>query len=128
MWLKYSIFLFLPPSIPSFSSSSPYLSPSLFPFLPPSLSLSLPLFPTRETLLGQLTNYIHSLRDNFVTLTSAQTQAPLPRQQSHRDLTQIASEEKLAPPTGKNLPPVVNHIIWTRQLEARVSLELLQFY
>ena len=79
-------------------------------------------FPTilRETLLGQLTSYLRSLRDNYTSLTSSHTHLPS-HSSSHRDPAQIAAAEKLAPPTGKNMPQVVNNIIWTRQLEAKVS-------
>ena len=76
----------------------------------------------RETLLGQLTSYLRSLRDNYTTLTSSQPHLPS-HSHAHSDPAQIAAAEKLAPPTGKNLPQVVNNIVWTRQLEAKVSVE-----
>lgn len=53
----------------------------------------------RETLLGQLTVLIKQIQDDF---------------------NQRASGAKEAP-KGKNLPEVVNAIVWVRQLEARVS-------
>ena len=76
----------------------------------------------RETLLGQLTSYLRSLRDNYTTLTSSQPHLPS-HSHAHSDPAQIAAAEKLAPPTGKNLPQVVNNIVWTRQLEAKVSVK-----
>ena len=38
-----------------------------------------------------------------------------------------AVQQSDAPPTGKNLPEVVNNIVWARQLEAKVSAPL-DFY
>ncbi|KAJ8027756.1 Cytoplasmic dynein 2 heavy chain 1 [Holothuria leucospilota] len=52
----------------------------------------------RETLLGQLQVYLKSIKDDFNLRTS---------------------ESK--PPAGKNLPEVVNNIVWVRQLEAKVD-------
>ena len=75
----------------------------------------------RETLLGQLTSYLRSLRDNYTTLISSQPHLPS-HSHAHSDPAQIAAAEKLAPPTGKNLPQVVNNIVWTRQLEAKVHV------
>jgi dynein heavy chain 2 len=63
--------------------------------------LSFKIFVSRETLLGQLTVYIRQLRDDFVSRTSH-------------------SGDK-GPPKGKNLPEIVNNIVWVRQLEAKVS-------
>ena len=85
------------------------------------ISLSSGLF-HRESLLGQLTSYLRSLRGNYTTLTSSQPHLPS-HSHAHRDPAQIAAAEKLAPPTGKNLPQVVNNIVWTRQLEAKVSVK-----
>ena len=59
--------------------------------------LSYIFFFYRETLLGQLQVYMKSIKDDFNLRTS---------------------ESK--PPTGKNLPEVVNNIVWVRQLEAKV--------
>lgn len=75
--------------------------------------------PHRETLLGQLTSYLRSLRDNYTTLTSSQSHIHT-LTHGHGDPAQIAAAEKLVPPTGKNMPQVVNNIVWTRQLEAKV--------
>ena len=66
----------------------------------------------RETLLGQLSAYIKSLKDDFTTLytgSAAHSSQPHPQQRSDE-----------TPPTGKNLPEVVNNIVWARQLEAKV--------
>ncbi|XP_071846316.1 cytoplasmic dynein 2 heavy chain 1-like isoform X2 [Apostichopus japonicus] len=52
----------------------------------------------RETLLGQLQVYLKSIKDDFGLRTS---------------------ESK--PPAGKNLPEVVNNIVWVRQLQAKVE-------
>ncbi|XP_063970614.1 cytoplasmic dynein 2 heavy chain 1 [Lytechinus pictus] len=52
----------------------------------------------RETLLGQLQVYLKTIRDDFNVRTS-----------------------ESSPPTGKNLPEVVNNIVWVRQLEAKVE-------
>ena len=54
----------------------------------------------RETLLGQLSVYIKSLRDDFVKRTSG--------------------GGSKGPPKGKNLPEVVNNIVYVKQLEAKV--------
>ena len=74
----------------------------------------------RETLLGQLTSYLRSLRDTYTSLTSSHTHLPPSSHHHSGDLAQVAAAEKLAPPTGKNMPAVVNNIVWTRQLEAKV--------
>ena len=52
----------------------------------------------RETLLGQLQVYLKSIKDDFNIRIS-----------------------DTGPPTGKNLPEVVNNIVWVRQLEAKVN-------
>ena len=75
----------------------------------------------RETLLGQLTSYLRSLRDTYTNLSSSHPH--IPSSHPHRDPAQLAAAEKLAPPTGKNMPVVVNNIIWTRQLEAKVRVK-----
>ncbi|XP_077984893.1 cytoplasmic dynein 2 heavy chain 1-like [Glandiceps talaboti] len=61
-------------------------------------NISKELVAERETLLGQLQVYIKTIRDDFVTRTSDGTS-----------------------PSGKNLPEVVNNIVWVRQLEAKVE-------
>ncbi|CAH1776602.1 unnamed protein product [Owenia fusiformis] len=62
-------------------------------------SISKDMVSERETLLGQLQVYIKQLRDDFVQRTSGGKK----------------------PPKGKNLPEVVNNIVWVRQLEAKVE-------
>ena len=59
----------------------------------------------RETLLGQLLSYIKSLKEEFNNCS---------RRGRH-------AADGAAPPTGKNLPGVVNNIVWARQLQAKVS-------
>ena len=84
--------------------------------------ISVPRFSlVRETLLGQLTSYLRSLRDTYTNLSSSHPH--IPSSHPHRDPAQLAAAEKLAPPTGKNMPVVVNNIIWTRQLEAKVRVK-----
>ncbi len=62
----------------------------------------------RETLLGQLTGYVRSIRDEFSTKSASSSN--------------IASgHEQQVQPSGKNLPRVVNSVVWTRQLGAKVS-------
>ena len=78
----------------------------------------------RETLLGQLTSYLHSLRDTFTSLTSSSSQPHPSHSHVHRDPAQIAAAEKLAPPTGRNMPQVVNNVVWSRQMEAKVGVHL----
>ena len=53
----------------------------------------------RETLLGQLAVYVKTIKDEFHQNLSTQTSAPV---------------------KGKDLPCVVNTIVWTRGLEAKV--------
>jgi len=81
-------------------------------------SISKELIPERETLLGQLSGYIRSVRDDFASRSSS---GPAHHQRKPTDPTQAAAAEKQAPPTGKNMPEVVNNIVWTRQLEAKVT-------
>ena len=61
----------------------------------------------RETLLGQLLSYIKSLKEEFTNCTASS------RRGRH-------AADDAAPPTGKNLPGVVNNIVWARQLQAKV--------
>ena len=56
----------------------------------------------RETLLGQLTVFMKQIRDDFISRTGGG-----------------AGDKK--PPKGKNLPEVVNNMVWVRQLEAKVE-------
>jgi dynein heavy chain 2 len=53
----------------------------------------------RETLLGQMKVYIRQIRDEFQQRTSASSKGV---------------------PGTKNLPEMVNQMIWVRQLEAKV--------
>lgn len=59
----------------------------------------------RETLLGQLTVYVKGIRDDFVSRT----------QQTY------SGSKEGGPPKGKNMPEIVNIIVWVRQLEAKVG-------
>lgn len=63
-------------------------------------TISCELVTERETLLGQLIVLIRGIQDDF---------------------NQRASGAKEAP-KGKNLPEVVNDIVWVRQLEAKVLI------
>ena len=54
----------------------------------------------RETLLGQLQVYVRQTRDDFVSRSGG--------------------TGSKGPPKGKNLPEMVNCVIWVRQLEAKV--------
>ena len=58
-------------------------------------------------MLGQLLSYIKSLKEEFNSCTASS------RRGRH-------AADAAAPPTGKNLPGVVNNIVWTRQLQAKV--------
>ena len=59
-------------------------------------------------MLGQLLSYIKSLKEEFNSCTASS------RRGRH-------AADAAAPPTGKNLPGVVNNIVWARQLQAKVS-------
>lgn len=67
----------------------------------------------REILLGQLSAYIKTLKDDFA---AHYTGSP-----AHHSSGQAIQNVNEPPPTGKNLPEVVNNIVWARQLEAKVS-------
>ena len=56
----------------------------------------------RETLLGQLQEFIKSMKDDFMARSGQ------------------LSQSKQKPPRGKNLPEVVNDIVWARQLQTKV--------
>jgi len=58
--------------------------------------------------LGQLLSFIKSLKEEFTSCTASG------RHGRH-------AADKAGPPTGKNLPEVVNNIVWGRELEAKVS-------
>ena len=75
-----------------------------------------PSHPHRETLLGQLTGYLRMIRDEYVAKSSGHSH----KSKKHTDPTQVAVAEQQAPPTGKNMPEVVNNIVWIRQLESKV--------
>ena len=93
------------------------MPPTLFTSLQFPCYLIFPFFPTpiyRETLLGQLLGYVRSIADEFNTKSNP------PKQGKPVDSAGLGAAERQAPPTGKNLPGVVNNIVWTRQLEAKV--------
>eukprot|EP00117_Sycon_ciliatum_P036543 scpid1236/ scgid27488/ Cytoplasmic dynein 2 heavy chain 1; Dynein heavy chain isotype 1B len=60
----------------------------------------------RTTLLGQLSVYMRTLHDDFVQRSSGHQSS--------------AGGDQAAPPKGKNLPEVVNNIVWARGLESNV--------
>ena len=72
-----------------------------------SCSLSPVPTPCRTTLLGQLSVYMRTLHDDFVQRSSGHQSS--------------AGGDQAAPPKGKNLPEVVNNIVWARGLESNVS-------
>lgn len=72
----------------------------------------------RETLLGQLAGYVRSIHDEFTSKSSSSMD--LFQGAPPTDPAQQAALEQRAPPTGKNMPMVVNNIVWTRQLESKV--------
>ena len=74
-------------------------------------------FLCRETLLGQLAGYIRSIRQEFNTKSSS---SHLYQKTTPTDPAQLAALEQQSPPTGKNMPTVVNNIVWARQLESKV--------
>ena len=63
----------------------------------------------RETLLGQLTVYIKGIKDDFVSRTQGSFSG---------------AKDGSGPPKGKNMPEIVNNVVWVRQLEAKVWSEL----
>lgn len=65
----------------------------------------------RETLLGQLSAHIKSIQDDFVARTGSSMHS-----------SASAAGDSRSPLTGKNLPEVVNNIVWARQLEAKVPV------
>lgn len=54
----------------------------------------------RETLLGQLTVHIKSIQEDFSSKSGGYSSSEVPK--------------------GKNLPNVVNSIVWVNQLQAKV--------
>lgn len=69
------------------------------------------LFFFRETLLGQLTVYVKSIRDDFISRT----------QNSYS-----GNKDGSGPPQGRNMPEIVNNIVWVRQLDSKVCLIKVQ--
>ena len=70
--------------------------------------------------MGQLSSYIKQLREDFTNHYIGS-----PAHQSQHQLRNY--QDQGAPPTGKNLPEVVNNIAWARQLEAKVLLQCVFF-
>ncbi|EDO38992.1 predicted protein [Nematostella vectensis] len=68
-------------------------------------SISKELAPERETLLGQLTVYVKSIRDDFLAKTQSS----------------YSGDKDGGPPKGKNMPEIVNNIVWVRQLDSKVK-------
>lgn len=66
----------------------------------------------RETLLGQLTVYVKSIRDDFISRT----------QNSYS-----GNKDGSGPPQGQNMPEIVNNIVWVRQLDSKVCV-VITFY
>ena len=64
----------------------------------------------RETLLGQLTVYVRGIRDDFIART----------QNSYS-----GGKDGSGPPRGRNMPEIVNNIVWVRQLDAKVRLNFI---
>ena len=62
----------------------------------------------RETLLGQLYEYVRTLKNDFQTKST------------------FAKGE--GPPKSPNIPEVINYTMWGRQLQARVNNVLLFLY
>ena len=133
--VHFSFTLCLVPSL----FTPPYPSGCPSPLFPPSPSTRLVLFSVccgppppfffffgtgsmapfpspRETLLGQLLGYVRSISEEFNTKSNP------PKRGKAVDSAGLGAAERQAPPTGKNLPGVVNNIVWTRQLEAKVSV------
>ena len=60
-------------------------------------------------MLGQLTVYVKSIRDDFISRT----------QNSYS-----GNKDGSGPPQGRNMPEIVNNIVWVRQLDSKVCVEL----
>ncbi|XP_074620352.1 cytoplasmic dynein 2 heavy chain 1-like [Acropora palmata] len=69
-------------------------------------SINKELAPEREILLGQLTVYVRGIRDDFIART----------QNSYS-----GGKDGSGPPRGRNMPEIVNNIVWVRQLDAKVK-------
>lgn len=61
-------------------------------------------------MLGQLTVYIKGIRDDFITRT----------QNSYS-----GSKDGSGPPKGRNMPEIVNNIVWVRQLDSKVWFQTI---
>ena len=59
------------------------------------------------------------MRDEFVSKSGSSTNL-YQKTSTTNDPAQMAVQEQQAPPTGKNMPAVVNNIVWARQLESKV--------
>lgn len=68
-------------------------------------------------MLGQLSGYIRSMHDEFLTKSSSSSNL---MKGQPTDVAQLAVIEHQAPPTGKNMPVVVTNIVWSKQLESKV--------
>ena len=63
-------------------------------------------------MLGQLTVYVKSIRDDFISRT----------QNSYS-----GNKDGSGPPQGRNMPEIVNNIVWVRQLDSKVCVELFYY-
>ena len=72
--------------------------------------------------MGQLSSYIKSLREEFTNHYIGS-----PAHHSQHQLQQGFQDQE-TPPIGKNLPEVVNNIVWARQLEAKVHVMYMYVY
>lgn len=61
-------------------------------------------------MLGQLTVYIKGIRDDFITRT----------QNSYS-----GNKDGSGPPKGRNMPEIVNNIVWVRQLDSKVRFQTI---
>ena len=61
---------------------------------------------------------MRSIRDEYTNKSS--NSVNLYRNTASNDPAQMAALEQQVPPTGKNMPMIVNNIVWTRQLESKV--------
>ena len=61
-------------------------------------------------MLGQLTVYIKGIRDDFITRT----------QNSYS-----GNKDGSGPPKGRNMPEIVNNIVWVRQLDSKVWFQTI---
>ena len=61
-------------------------------------------------MLGQLTVYIKGIRDDFIT-----------RMQN----SYSGNKDSSGPPKGRNMPEIVNNIVWVRQLDSKVWFQTI---